>query len=246
MGNSKLQRTSTRLRIGRRLYFPAHYQILWFTFVALEIFDMSAILGFYFVGVAPITPAQVLRQLIPFAAVLLATVLFLVNHSAIWRGLIVLTVFPVSTLTKQILGQDLSIIAMAWYVALSATAAGLIYLDGFVSLDRTVERIRNLVDTTDRHFAINYCYDECKTYLDKGFTVAMALISTLAVIMTILWAAPDQILPVGKAERLVSSINMVIAFMFLGLELLIWGFRPLRKIMISLRELATTTLVGHA
>jgi len=232
--------TKRRNNISSR--FPFHYQVLWFTLLALEAFDFSAMLGFYFIGVAQITTAHLVRQLIPVAAALLATVFFALNRSLLWRAIVTLILFPVASLVKQVIANDLSIIATAWYFVLSSTAAGLIYLDSFGFLEGAIGQIRQLNNPSARNFAISFCFDECKTYLDKAFTAATAMASALAAAMAILWGAPEQILPVSKGERLVSAINMIIGFGFLGLELLIWGFKPLWKSIASLRELAVTSL----
>ncbi len=242
---NKHRRQRPNLHIGLKPRFPFHYQVLWFTLLALEIFDFAAMLGFYFIGVAPITSAHLARQLIPVIATLLATLLFALNRSLPWRAIVTLAIFLTATLVKQAIAYDLSIIATAWYFILSGTAAGIIYLDNFGFLDHAIRRIRQLNDSSARNLAINFCFEECKAYLDKAFTATTAIASVLAAAMAILWGAPDQILPVSKGERLVSAISMIIGSGFLGLELLLWGFKPLWKNIASLRELAITSTGEH-
>jgi signal transduction histidine kinase len=240
VGRQKKQRLN--LHISVRPRFPFHYRVLWFTLLAVESFDLVAILGFYFVGVAPITRDHLVRQLIPVIATLIATFLFTLSHSLLWRSIVTLSTFLTATLVKQAIAYDLSIIATAWYFVLGGAAAGFIFLDNFGFLERAIRQIRQLNNPEIRNFAINFCFEECKAYLDKAFTAATALASALAAAMAILWGAPDQVLPVSRGERLVSAINMIVGFGFLGLELLIWGFKPLWNHIASLRELAITSV----
>ncbi|MDT8896637.1 hypothetical protein QYE77_00030 [Thermanaerothrix sp. 4228-RoL] len=239
---SKQNKQRPKLHISIRLRCPFHYRVLWFTLLAVEIFDFVAILGFYFIGVAPITSAHLVRQLIPVIATLIATFLLVLNRSLLWRSIVTLTAFLTATLVKQAIAYDLSIIATAWYFILGSAAAGIIFLDNFSFLEHAIAQIRRLNNPSARNFAINFCFEECKAYLDKAFTAATALASALAAAMAILWGAPDQILPVSRGERLVSAINMIIGFGFLGLELLFWGFKPLWNNIASLRELAITSV----
>jgi len=150
--------------------------------------------------------------------------------------------FLTSTLVKQVIANNLSIIATTWYLVLGGIAASVIFLDNFSFLECAIGQIRQLNNPNARNFAINFCFEECKAYLDKIFTTTMALASALAAAMAILWGAPDQILPASRGERLVSAINMIIGFSFTGLELLFWGFKPLWNHIASLRELAITSV----